>query len=301
MRKTALTLAMIFMACSFSQAQLLYRIEGNGLENPSYIVGTYHLAPAKFVDNIPGIKKAMETTKQVFGEVDMKETKQPENMAKMQEAMMLPDGMTLGKLLDKEQMEHLNELLREVMGVDMTNKAVAEQLERLSPMALEVQLMMLVYMQKIEGLDPMNLIDDYFQTEALKSGKRVGGLETAELQMKILYGDPLEKQVKDLMCFVDHFKEGVETAGLITEAYFAQSMERLEEVSKKEMEGPCGDDPAENERMLFERNANWVKVMPRIMKKAPTLFVVGAFHLCGERGVLKMLEAEGYKIEAVEK
>jgi hypothetical protein len=39
-------------------AQLLYKISGNGLEKPSYIVGTYHLAPGNFADSIPGLKDA---------------------------------------------------------------------------------------------------------------------------------------------------------------------------------------------------------------------------------------------------
>ena len=39
-------LAMVLaLATVGTQAQLLYRITGNGLGAPSYIVGTYHLAP----------------------------------------------------------------------------------------------------------------------------------------------------------------------------------------------------------------------------------------------------------------
>ena len=53
-----------------ANAQLLYRISSNGLEKPSYIVGTYHLAPAKFVDDIAGAREAMAAVEQVYGEVD---------------------------------------------------------------------------------------------------------------------------------------------------------------------------------------------------------------------------------------
>ena len=54
-------------------------------------------------------------------------------------------------------------------------------------------------------------------------------------------------------------------------------------------------------RLTYERNTNWVKVMPEIMKEAPTFFAVGAAHLCGDKGVLRLLEKEGYKIEGVKK
>ena len=104
----AIALISIFnFGFSNSQAQLLYRISGNGLEKPSYIVGTYHLAPASFADSIPGLREAFAATEQVYGEVDMLETLKPENAAKLQAAMMLPEGTTISSLLSKEQMERL--------------------------------------------------------------------------------------------------------------------------------------------------------------------------------------------------
>ncbi len=301
MKKIALTLLFALLACSAAQSQLLYRISGNGLQKPSYIIGTYHLAPATFVDSIPGAREAFAATEQVYGEVDMLETFKPENMAKMQEAMMLPEGMTLSSLLSKEQMNRLNALMRELMGVDMTNEAVAAQLDKLTPMVLESQLTILVYMKNAQNLDINDMIDTYFQREAVKNGKSNGGLETADFQMEILYGAPLEDQVKGLMCFVDNFQDMTEMAEFITAAYFSQDLEQLEELNLEEQEGACAGSPEDNEKLLYGRNADWVKAMPAIMSEKPTFFAVGAFHLCGERGVLRLLEAKGYKIEGVKK
>ena len=73
-----------------ANAQLLYRISSNGLEKPSYIVGTYHLAPAKFVDDIAGAREAMDAVEQVYGEVDMNDATAAQ--LTMLSAMMLPEG-----------------------------------------------------------------------------------------------------------------------------------------------------------------------------------------------------------------
>lgn len=70
MKKTLLTLALLIAALS-APAQLLYKISGNGLQAPSYIVGTYHLAEVSFVDSIPGIRQALDNCQQVYGEIDM--------------------------------------------------------------------------------------------------------------------------------------------------------------------------------------------------------------------------------------
>lgn len=301
MKKIVLTAILMILGFTASQAQILYRISGKGLQKPSYIVGTYHLAPSTFVDSIPGARAAFDAVEQVYGEVDMLETLKPDNMEKMQKAMMLPEGTTLSTLLDKDQMDRLNALLREVMGVDMTNEAVAAQLDKLSPSTLETQISLLVYMKNMQGaMDITSMIDTYFQQEAIKKGKIVGGLETADFQMEVLYGASLEEQVKSLMCFVDNFQDGVEMADFITAAYFAQDLEQLEELNLEEQEDECSN-PESNEKMIYGRNADWVEKMPAIMKARPTLFVVGAFHLCGERGVLKMLEAQGYTVEGVRK
>lgn len=301
MKKIALTGVVFLLTITIAQSQILYRISGNGLNVPSYIVGTYHLAPATFADSIPGLREAFASCEQVYGEVDMLETLKPENIAKMQDAMMLPEGETLSSLLDKEQMGRLNALLREIMGVDMNNEAVAEQLDKLSPMVLETQLTLLVYMKNAQNLDISNMIDTYFQREAAKAGKGIGGLETADFQMEVLYGAPLEDQVAGLMCFVDNYQDMEEMAEFITAAYFAQDMEQLEELNLEEQEGSCAASPEDNEKLIYNRNASWVKAMPGIMSQKPTFFAVGAFHLCGERGVLRMLEAQGYQIEGVKK
>lgn len=295
-------LLIIFLVISFiSHGQLLYRISGNGLQAPSYIVGTYHLAPSTFVDSIPGLRAAFAACKQVYGEVDMIETLKPENVAKMQEAMSLPEGKTLSSILNKEQMDRLNALMREIMGVDMNNEAVAEQLDKLSPMVLETQLTLLTYMKNVQFLDINDMIDTYFQREAIKEGKTVNGFETADFQMDVLYGAPLEEQVEGLMCFVDNYQDMVEMAEFITAAYFAQDLEQLEDLNKEEQEGACAGNSVENDKLIYDRNDNWVKAMPDIMSENPTLFVVGAFHLCGNRGVLRMLEEKGYNIESVRK
>ena len=52
-----------------ASAQLLYRISGRDLASPSYILGTYHLAPVSFVDSIPGLRRVMAECQQTYGEL----------------------------------------------------------------------------------------------------------------------------------------------------------------------------------------------------------------------------------------
>lgn len=51
---------------------------------------------------------------------------------------------------------------------------------------------------------------------------------------------------------------------------------------------------------LTNRNKNWISKMSEIMMEKPTFFGVGAAHLAGEEGVIKLLRKKGYKVEAVQ-
>ena len=61
----------------------------------------------------------------------------------------------------------------------------------------------------------------------------------------------------------------------------------------------CDYRPEEEDQLIYNRNANWAVLMPDIMAAKPTLFAVGAGHLPGEKGVLKLLQNAGFIIEGV--
>lgn len=299
MKKILLLAALIAGFACNTQAQILYRISGKGLESPSYIVGTYHLAPSSFADSIPGMKSAIEGTQQVCGELDLMDAFKPENTARLMKARMLPEGVTLSSLLTAEQLERLNALLLEVMGSNLKDEAFAAQVENITPVALSTTLSLTAYMKEMPSFNPMDLIDNYFQTLALQNDKSVKGFETVDFQMGVLYDVPLEKQVDDLMCLVDNFEEAQKMANRITTSYFTQNLQQIDEVLEEESEMNCGTTEEDEETLIYNRNRNWVEMMPEMMAEQPTLFVVGAAHLCGEKGVLKLLEGAGYTVEGV--
>lgn len=281
-------------------AQLLFEISGHGLTAPSYIVGTYHLAPVSFVDSIPGMRQAMADTQQTYGELMMDEMFSPDSIAFMQQAMMLPDGMTLDKLLTADEMSRLNAYMKQLLGMDMTNPLLAQQMGKLTPIALHTSLMMLNYMKKTGQIDPQNGFDNYFQKEAHAQGKGVGGLETMAFQVETLYkGQSLERQKELLMCEIDNAAFMEEMADGVIRAFYAQDIEAIKEAMDKKLNNSCDSSPEEEDMLINNRNADWLTKMPALMAQKPTLFAVGAGHLPGEKGVLNLLRQAGYTVKGV--
>ncbi len=300
MKKMFLTLLLTVMATAGMNAQLLYKISGKGLRKPSYIIGTYHLAPVSFVDSIPGLRGALAESEQVYGEIETADMTSPENIAKMQQAMMLPEGKTLTELLTPEQMQKLNATMKELLGVDMSNPMVAQQMNKMLPQALVTQLTVIMYLKKHSGFNPTQSFDDYFQQQAVAQGKPVGGFETMDFQLQALFGSiSIERQIELLMCFLNNREWEELQVDNIVEAFFAQDLNRIEAAMDEKQDNSCDATDEENELLIYGRNATWLKKMPEIMQQKSTFFAVGAAHLVGERGVLAGLRNAGYLVEGI--
>lgn len=300
MKKIMMIALLMVVAIIGAKAQLLYKISGKDLKQPSYIVGTYHLAPVSFVDSIPGLRAAMTETQQVCGELDMSDMMSPDNIQKMMKAMMLPEGKTLKDYLTVEEMDKLNQLMKSLIGMDLTNPILEQQMGKMTPSAINTQLAVLMYMKHTPGFDPTNLFDGYFQKAAKEANKPVVGLETMDFQIKTLYqGKSLERQKTMLMCMVNNTAYHEQNLIALTRAFFAKDLAKMWEITKEKENNSCDSTPEEDAQLIDNRNIDWLTKLPAIMADKSTLIAVGAGHLPGDKGVLSLLRQAGYTVEAV--
>ncbi len=297
MKKT-LTFIIALLAASSMNAQILYKITGKDAKGSSYIIGTYHLADASFTEKIPGLQTALAETEQVYGEVNMENTMQPASTQKMTAAMMLPEGQTLKTVLTPEQFGKVSAFAKELMGVGLDNDMVFSQLGKMSPRALSTQFTLLLFMKNsTTPFNPANGIDNFFQMQAKQNNKPIGGLETIDFQIETLYkSTPIERQVEELICLVDNKEYNLMMVQEITKAFYAQDLQAIEKAADEKLNNSCDSTPEEEERLIYGRNDNWMKLMPSIMAEKPTFFAVGALHLVGERGMLAQLQKAGYTV-----
>jgi hypothetical protein len=70
MKKTILLIILAITAIT-ADAQFLFRVSGNGLKEPSYILGTIHTLPSSVkIDSIPEYVEAEAKCRQLYGEFD---------------------------------------------------------------------------------------------------------------------------------------------------------------------------------------------------------------------------------------
>ncbi|MBR6445296.1 MAG: TraB/GumN family protein [Prevotella sp.] len=300
--KKVLTTALVFALTSMTaSAQLLYKISGNGLEKPSYIIGTHHLANVGFVHKINGVTEALTETDQVYGELVWDTMTNTDSLKAVQDAMTLPAGKTIKDYLTPDEFKRLDAFMIAKMGTGMSNPMVASKMGNFTPMALVTQFQLLLFMTKHMGeFDPSSTFDQYFQAQAKKNGLPCGGLETLQKQIEVLYtGKPISRQVEELMCFIDNESFNSQMMEDLTSAFYAQNLETLKQVMDRKLGGKCDSTPEEEAKLIYDRNADWVAKMPTIMASKPTFFAVGAAHLPGDKGVLQLLRNAGYTVEGV--
>ena len=288
--KRILTLLALSLLCLTSNAQLVWKISGNGIKKPSYILGTHHGCPFTYCDSIPGLMKAFDKVDNIIGEINMIELAgmSPERMQKMQAMMMMPADTSLLSLFSTEEAAKVNEWLGKKMGASL------EMLSVMKPMTIMVTVQNKEMMEVIPEIATMTTIDKYMQTLGQRKGKTIGELETADYQMELLYGNSLEEQADALLEMIDHG----DSKGLLqqlTNAYKSQNLDTLWKVFQEQMTG------YEYDAIVKVRNLNWEKQMKEILPKQTTLFVVGAGHLPGEYGMINLLREAGYKVKPVKK
>lgn len=299
MKKTILTLLTLVIAALTAHAQLLWKVTGKELTKPSYVLGTFHLADVAFVDSIPGLKEALNASEQVYGELDMRKLlSDPSQVQQMQLAMMLPKDTTLDSLLTIEQMKRLNEFLKQYLGADLTNPMLAP-MKQMKPAAISTQIQMVLAMQIAKGFNPQQQFDTYFQNVANEQQKPVGGLETMDYQLGVLYGAPLKRQAELLMCLVDDVDYQKDVLKRTIDAYYKQNLEAVHKVMEEKRHNTCDSTPEEDNILIYTRNANWASALPALMKTRSTFLAVGCGHLPGERGLISLLQKAGYTVTPI--
>lgn len=290
MKRIILALSILTIAIC-ANAQLLWKVTGNGATKPSYLFGTHHIAPVSVIDSVPGLMDALKAVDELYGEIDMSKMTDPATQMQMAKKMMAPADSTLSKVLSAADLAAIDKLFSD-NGLPYTTA----QLEMMKPAAV-ANIITLVMAQKANpGFNPNAQIDMVMQSRAKENGKAVKGLETIDQQLNILFGNPISEQAKSLVKVINDPEKSMKAAVTMTNAYLAGDLAELDRM----MHDPeIGMDADEAEKLIYARNGAWVEFLIGALPTASVIAVVGAGHLPGEKGLINLLRKSGYKVEPV--
>ena len=308
MKKTIITILLCTAAITVN-AQFLFRINGGGLQEPSYVLGSIHTLPGSILDSIPEYLEAEAACRQLYTEYDISDQQKiNEVQTAGQQAITLPDGKTIFDVLNMEQMDALNYRFNETFHVNLTD-SVMKATWNYQPLVFISTFNLVFATQEIQKHPELAMtgtpIDLVCINRAKERGIKLGQLDEIQPQdsltkMRNTMNEQLNTQIDSLMSYLDNFEQRkqraideIQSAALSAQYWrvgdydsFSNSSFWLSEIEKQ---------PA-----LFQlRNEKWLPKLQAAMSEAPTMFVFGAGHLIGSYGMLQLLRNAGYTVEQI--
>lgn len=291
MRKYVTAFLILFIAVFSLNAQLLWKVSGKGLKEDSYLFGTHHLISISFLDSVPGLYPAFNSSGTVVSEIVLNSL---ESTAQIQQAALLPDSLPMSVLLSEDDFNFLDRELTETINLSL------KQLDRLHPAMIQTFFQIELYKQ-MAHFDDNTKSDSYFQLVATEKGIPVVGLETIEKQIELLFPkENLRKMAKELVNIVQRKEEAYNELKELNRLYKKGDIERLDILNRKSNANWSISDE-ENAEMVDNRNIAWARQLPELMQSSSCFIAVGALHLPGENGLIKLLKQEGYKVRPIVK
>lgn len=265
---------------------LLWVIEG---KTPSYLFGTIHV-PDERVMNLPRVvEEALGACHEFYAEIPM----DAEAMVSVLPRTMLPGGRTIADVLPKALYERTEAYVKR-KGFSL---AIFER-ARVPFVAVQIAL--------LDYLDDMALrlpLDMALYTQALGTGKEVGGLETVDEQMSIFEDMSDEDGAKMLSKTLDMIEEaeqkGVNYVEQLMQLYLAGDEAGLLGFMHQSLDPNDDFDRRFIRVLLTDRNARMARRIVEKLEKEPGrayFFAIGAGHLAGDDGVLTLLGKKGLKL-----
>lgn len=266
---------------AIGQNTILWKVTDTINNKTSFLVGTFHQFGNSFVDSIPEIKESLYNSDiAIFESID-----NIENTRKM--INRREPSLEIEKRLKKKDLKKLKEITKDWQ-VD---------LYKLKP--LEIRWKLQQEFQKTickttNPTDEFDHFDNYLIHLAKENNIELLGLETDSLQLNLIEREnnnpEWKKERKNISAWINQMTTKKPNMNYCKLADKYRNLD-LDYEFKKE---------CETDILIFQRNNDWMKIIPNLLSTKNTFVAVGYFHLRKKCGILEQLKSLGFKIEPIE-
>jgi uncharacterized protein YbaP (TraB family) len=285
--RPGLAVWLFFLLAAISQADtdrshgLLWEVSKSG-QQPAYLFGTIHSEDPAVVDLPAPVKQAFDASNSVVLEMLM----DTDTMRYSSTAMLMLDGRSLSDVIGMP--------LYEKVSATIASRGIPEHvLQRMKPWAVAVTL-------STPALETGQILDRVLYQYALQQDKAVYGLETVREQLDLFDSMSESDQVILLRDAVDKFPELDTLHAELLAVYRQRDLEGLLAINETSMQAE--DQRLANDfqrRVIDDRNQRMAERMQPYLRQGKAFVAVGALHLPGEKGLLNLLEQQGYTIRRI--
>jgi uncharacterized protein len=284
-RRIAVFVAFAILVVAQAAHAKTFAWKATGKGGTIYLMGSIHVMSESFYPLNPVLEAAFKDSDLLVEEVDLAQMLDPMAQMSILTRGMLPSNQSLDKVVSPATLALVQKATSDL-------GPAAGPLMRFKPWMLAITLQGMELMKA--GFDPALGLDQHFYDQAKETGKSVQGLETVEFQISRFDAMTMEQQDRMLSETLKELATETETVGKLGEAWKAGDVPTIERIALADIKS----DPLMYQRLLVERNKNWMpKIEALFARPAKALVVVGAAHLVGPDGLIAMLKAKGYTVE----
>jgi uncharacterized protein len=251
-----------------------------------YLLGSVHFLKRENYPLNPGIEKAFAQSNLLVVEANIADPSKL-NSDTLVRSALYPENDSLAKHVSPETYEYVKKEIAK-LGLPL------ELVDRQKPWVLALTLEALELMKL--GFDPGQGIDAYFLSKA-QGSKKVLELEGVDEQFNLLSSFSDKEQELFLLYTLKDLNLLSDETNRLVKAWSTGNVSGIESIITKTIREDRRLEPI-FKRLLDDRNKGMVSKIEGYLQTRETYFVVvGAGHLVGDKGIIRMLKEKGYSVE----
>ena len=272
-----------------AQPGKLFLWEAVGEKGKAYLLGSIHLAREDLYPLDEVIESAFARSETLVVEVDINQLDEGAFQLQALGAGIYGDGRSLKSELSSDALAKLQSFLKE-RGVPFGPFSIMKPwLAAISVTAMETLRL---------GYKPEFGIDKHFLDQAERDGKPVSALETADFQIRLLSEFSEELQLLFLSETLDDIARIPDVVDELVTAWKRGDAETIENVLL-EAAGDARLKPL-YDKLFYRRNVDMASKIADLLDSGGSWFVVvGAGHLVGDEGIIRLLSDRQFEIKQV--
>lgn len=247
-----------------------------GDHKPDWIVGSFHLLPPEAATLPAAYQRALAAAEVLVLESDLETLANPMQLQGLMGQAMAPEGGLKGLVGDR--------LYRQFERTAVDLGLPVESMAMFRPWFVAMSLEVLNYTRA--GFRPDLGVDQRLLVAARERGLPLRWLEEPEAHMQLLSGMPAALERDFFAAAVQEGKQAEPDQLLkIWQSGDVGALARLSADMRRRY-------PALHKRLLLDRNRQWLQPILQMLRDDQSqLIVVGAAHLAGDGGVLKLVDS----------
>lgn len=292
LQRSVLLLAFVFFSIALSAQAYkpgvplpMWKVSSGA--HTAYLLGSIHVGDASLYPLPSVIENAFASASVLIVEVDIRNLDQMQMLQAMASQATYPPGDDLYKHISPKTRAKLDAFLA-------TYGMPGVLFASFRPWMAGITISTLPMIKA--GLNPNDGIDMYFLNKA--GDKKVEQVESADEQLKLMASLPEAIADDWVSSAIDEAQTSKERWGKLQSYWISGNANKIDELVTDDQLNANADEKAFERRLREDRNPRMVDRLEKCLRSGDSCFmVVGTAHVVGKEGMVRQLQARGYRVE----